>query len=71
MDLVMTLQTPGWSLIERRIKRMAAESVKRLCTGGKDRHDVNLGHLQGVEDVLKQSKVWFEEAQAFISKERA
>jgi hypothetical protein len=71
IELANTMQTPGWLLIERRIKQMVMEGGQRLEGGGKDRHDLNLGYLNGVREVLKRSRAWFEEAQSFIAKERA
>lgn len=71
LDLVQTIQSPGWGMIELRLHGMLKEAVLRLRNGGKDRHDVNAGYLRAIEEVQGKTKEWLGDAMAVLDKETA
>lgn len=62
IDVVMTMHSAGWPLIVQRLERLVPEAKERLVRGGKDQYEKNLGHLQGVEQVVTVLRAWYEEA---------
>lgn len=62
IDVVMTMQSAGWPLIIKRIERLVPEAKEKLCRGGREQYEKNLGTLQGIEMVVTCLHTWYEEA---------